>query len=133
VPDGVLSQLPDQKTLAQSVRRSRRRDHPPNPTSLSALCALPDRYKVTLLNENFLLYDSGSPDNEVSRSEDEESDSAGESEHAEAAHRVIVFATRRNIEFLCESPTWFLDGTFSTSPNLFVQIFTILGIRTRTG
>ena len=38
-----------------------------------------------------------------------------------------------NIKFLCQSKTWFLDGTFSTSPNIFVQIFAILGIRARAG
>ena len=82
-----------------------------------------------LLKENFLLYNSGSLFHEELSSEDE----AEEPEHAEATHRVLVFATRRNIEFLCGSTTWFVDGTFSTSPNLFLQIFTILGIQTQAG
>lgn len=68
VPAGVLSQLPDQPALAQAIRRTRRRNMPTNPTSLSAFCDLPDRFKATLLGENFLLYDSGYD------TDDEESD-----------------------------------------------------------
>ncbi|XP_043483508.1 uncharacterized protein LOC122511975 [Leptopilina heterotoma] len=41
--------------------------------------------------------------------------------------RVLVFGTRRNLEFLARSDIWFLDGTFKTSPTIFTQIFTILG------
>jgi len=75
-----------------------------------------------LLGETFLLYDNG-PANEDSdvESAEEEEDSG----------RVLVFSTRRNIELLCNSSTWFLDGTFKTVPGIFAQIFTILGIRKR--
>ena len=34
---------------------------------------------------------------------------------------------------MCGSSTWFLDGTFKTALNIFVQIFTILGLRQRAG
>jgi len=44
-----------------------------------------------------------------------------------------VFATRKNIELLCGSATWFLDGTFKTAPKIFVQLFTILELRHRAG
>lgn len=50
-------------------------------------------------------------------------------ERDENGNRVLVFATRRHIELLCESPIWFLDGTFKVSPTIFTQLFTILGIR----
>ena len=39
----------------------------------------------------------------------------------------------QNIELLCDSPVWFLDGTFKTAPDIFAQIFTIIGLRKRTG
>ena len=44
-----------------------------------------------------------------------------------------MFATRKNIEIFRESSTWFLDGTFKTSPNILAQIFTIIGLWKRTG
>lgn len=37
------------------------------------------------------------------------------------------------MEILCESSTCFLDGTFKTSSNIFVQVFTIIGLQKRTG
>lgn len=128
VPAGVLSQLPDQPALAQTVRRTRRRHLPANPTSLSALRELPDRFKKTLLGENFLLYDSGA-DQAIDESEQDEDSH----EETDKRNRVIVFGTRRNVELLCQSSTWFLDGTFKTAPNIFVQIFTVLGLRSRAG
>lgn len=93
VPAGVLSQLPERENLKQSLRRKRRRELPPNPKSLAELDVLPDNYKKTLLGDNFLIYDS----------KEENDDMEG---------RVIVFSTRRNLELLVQSSTWFLDGTF---------------------
>lgn len=70
-----------------------------------------------------------------SREEEEgsETESDDSSEEPAGRPRVLVFATRRNIELLCQSTTWFLDGTFKTAPHIFVQIFTILGLRQRAG
>ncbi|KAJ8680978.1 hypothetical protein QAD02_016765 [Eretmocerus hayati] len=90
------------------MRRVRRRDLPRNPTPLSDFDDLPDQYTRTLAGENFLIHDSGAGDG-----------------------RILVFATRRNLELLARSPLWFFDGTFEASPRIFVQIFTILGICTR--
>jgi len=45
--------------------------------------------------------------------------------------RVPVFATRENIEILCRSPIWFVDGTFKASPTIFTQLFTVIGLRQR--
>lgn len=122
VSEGVLSQLPEQEALSKSMRRARRKNLPPNPRRLTDFVSLPRRYRETLLGETFLLHDSGPPeaDSEV-ESGDEDEDVA----------RVLVFATRRNIELLCDSTIWFLDGTFKTSPAIFCQIFTILGLRKR--
>ena len=57
-----------------------------NPSTLSDLL---DCYKKSLLGETFLMYDSRSPEDD-SDSEDEE--------EVEERDRVLVFATRRNIE-----------------------------------
>ena len=122
--EGVLSQLPEQEALSKSIRRARRQNCPPNPRKLTEFNELPRRYRETLLGETFLLHDTGPPD----AGSDVES---GDEDDDENVGRVLVFATRRNIELLCNSTIWFLDGTFKSSPAIFCQIFTILGLRKR--
>jgi hypothetical protein len=41
--------------------------------------------------------------------------------------RILMFATRRNLDFLIKSQEWFVDGTFKIVPKLFYQLFTIHG------
>ena len=118
----VLSQLPEREALAKAMRRERRRHLPTNPRSLRELEDLPERFRRTFLGEHFLMYDSRD-DNVEEKEEEQQQD--------EGRDRVLVFSTRRNIELLCASPTWFMDGTFKTAPTLFTQIFTILGLRRR--
>lgn len=111
-PGRVLSQLPLRNNIRQTICRVRRKNLPEKPNSIEDLEDLPDEYTKTSLGEQFVLHD-----NRHTKDEDE--------------GRVIVFGTRKNIEILCRSPIWFLDGTFKMSPTLFTQIFTIIGIRTR--
>jgi len=33
-----------------------------------------------------------------------------------------MFTTRRNVQLLSMSPTWFLDGTFKTAANIFTEV-----------
>lgn len=86
---GVLARLPERKNLKKMMRRQRRAEFPPNPTRITDLQDLPLRYKNSLNGETFLIYDN-----------------------EEQNKRVLVFATRRNLELLAKSTTWFLDGTF---------------------
>lgn len=116
VPSGVLAQLPERENLKKTMRRERRRYLPPNPKSLEDLEGIPDRFKRTLMGDNFMIYDS----REVLEEE-------------EGGSRVIVFATRRNIELLAKSEIWFLDGTFKVCPEIFTQIFTVMGLVKRAG
>lgn len=92
VPAEVLAQLPEREQLKKSIRRVRKKTFPANPKSLEDLDDLPDRYKRTFVGENFLINDT----NDVNG-------------------RVLVFSTRRNMEFLARSSIWFLDGTFKVS------------------
>lgn len=131
VPDDVLTQLSSQPALVRSLQRTRKKELPPNPQNLRDLKEIPERYTKTLLGEVFLLHDSRTPDPEDSDSEDEGSDEEDNPEPETS--RVLVFSTRKNIEYLCESSTWFIDGTFSTAPNIFVQVLTIIGLRSRAG
>lgn len=108
LPSGVLSQMPERENIKKAMRRIRRKGLPPNPQSLSELKRLPERYTKTLIGEKFLIYDSRP-----------ETDSEDEEEDDEESDRVLVFATRRNLEFLCRSKIWFVDGTFKVR-NIYV-------------
>ena len=110
VSTAVLSQLPEREALAKSMRRERRKNMPKNPTSLLELVDVPARFKRTFLDEAFLLYDS--------RDHEDEDEDEDEPEAEDERERVLVFTTRRNIELLCHSGTWFLDGTFKESKDL---------------
>ena len=72
------------------------------PTSLTGF-ELPLALQKSHDGEQFLLHDS-SPQDE---------------------NRVIVFATLPGLDLLSLSDDWFCDGTFSTAPNVFCQIYTI--------
>ena len=38
---------------------------------------------------------------------------------------IIILATSRNLDILEESTSWYVDGTFSTCPQLFYQVLAI--------
>ena len=46
----------------------------------------------------------------------------------EGGPRVIGFATQRNLETLNNASTWMVDGTFSSCPRLFGQVWVIHGL-----
>ena len=108
--------------MTRTIQRIRRKELPANPRKLKDLGDLPDRFTRTLSGKLFLLHDTGPADEEDSDDDDIEF------EEDDDSSRVIVFATRRNIELLCQSPIWFVDGTFDVSPNIFAQLFTVLGL-----
>lgn len=131
VDPGVLSQLPEQPALVRKIQRARKKHMPASPRSLDDVLQIPDVYQKTLVGEMFLLHDSR-PDDEDELSDDDVSDDESATEEPRR-RRVIVFSTRKNIELLCESTIWFLDGTFKTAPAIFAQIFTVIGLRRRIG
>ena len=42
--------------------------------------------------------------------------------------RANIFGTRESLQFLQNSENWFIDGTFSTAPPQFVQLYTAHGL-----
>ena len=40
-------------------------------------------------------------------------------------NRIVLFATKENIEYLSMSSIWLADGTFKTVPTLFCQLYTV--------
>lgn len=78
---------------------------PANPTSLENLQEIAATFRTTLTGDSFLMYDSY-------EEEDEDYDGG----------RIIIFGTRENLQNLCRSPTWFVDGTFKCAPSIFFQL-----------
>ena len=96
--------LPSYSANQQAVNRVRREKRPKmaEPTSLTGF-DLPLALQKTHDGEQFLFHDSG----------------------PQYENRVIVFATLPGLDLLSSSDDWFCDGTFSTAPNVFYQIYTI--------
>lgn len=91
----VLARLPERENLKRAIRVARRKNLPTNPKKLTDLHDLPERFQKTLTGEKFLIFDTRDEGEEVGR--------------------VLVFATRRNLELLKNSDVWFFDGTFKVS------------------
>lgn len=108
-PSTVLAQLPERQNIKKTIQRERSRNFPTNPRLIGELAEIPERYRKTLEGVDFLLYDSF---------EDQDYTLPG---------RVIIFATQDNLRTLFKSKIWFADGTFSTVPTIFFQLFTVMG------
>ena len=111
--------------MTKAMSCEKRRDMPAYPVSLRNMGVVPER------GEQFVMYDSFNESNKDDDDSDVDSEAGFEEE--EEATRIIVFGTVRNIKLLCRNPLWFLDGTFKTSPTIFTELFTVMGLRTRTG
>jgi hypothetical protein len=107
VNTAVAPQLPSVPSMKRTVQRTRNRDNavPPNPKTLEEL-TIPAEYRQTSSGDLFLQYDSGATNN-----------------------RILVFSTTRKINFLKECEDWYVDGTFSSAPQLFLQLYTIHGLK----
>lgn len=70
---------------------------------------IPEKFSKTIKGDEFILYDSGASNN-----------------------RMIVFGTRENLRKLAHHRDWYMDGTFSSSPALFAQLFTIHFLENRS-
>lgn len=102
-----LKRVPTHQQLVKFISDRR---HDANPIAQSAThldnLVLTDALKKTESGKLFLLYDNG-----VEAKED----------------RMIAYATQENIEKLGEATTWLCDGTFSTCPRLFKQLWVLHG------
>lgn len=103
-PVEVRAVLGHTDTLKRTLRRHKRGHRPKQPASLQEL-DISDEWKTTG-GENaqpFLIYDN----------------------ECDAAERIIVFATDECLSYLSSNNHWFMDGTFSTAPALFQQLYVI--------
>ena len=90
-------------SLKRSVRRAKRGTAPPEPHSIENIPnPLPEVYSTLRQNGSFLIYDNGAQQ-----------------------QRVLVFASDDGLNLLGDTDTWFMDGTHSTAPAQFSQLFCI--------
>ncbi|XP_018905098.2 uncharacterized protein [Bemisia tabaci] len=102
-PTSCSNELPKMSSIKRNVQRTRVKatGAPPNPKSREDLI-IPEEYRVTVDEKPFLLFDSGSE-----------------------KKRILIFSTEENLNHLCSADHWFCDGTFSSAPHLFEQLYTI--------
>ncbi|CAM4872329.1 unnamed protein product [Rotaria socialis] len=97
--------LPAQREIAGSLNKSRRLQTPVIPDSQTF--DIPEVYSKTLKNEPFLCIDK----------------------FIRRKTRVLVFVSREQLTLLFESSIIFMDGTFSASPSIFDQVYSLHGIK----
>jgi hypothetical protein len=100
---------PNLESTKRTLRRERSRNMPRDAASIDEII-IEGQWSTTGQDghgEIFLLHDNGIGSHE----------------------RVIVFATRNNLMYLCEADTWFVDGNFAMAPHHFAQIYVLLAKR----
>ena len=100
--ESIKVTMPPVHHIRRDIRRQRKMAGNPIPVPQDRFFDIPPIYQETTAGQPFLLHDSGHEEN-----------------------RILVFATNDNIQLLAESPSWFMDGTFKTAPELFFQLYTI--------
>ena len=98
--------LPNPETIKRVLRRTRSENRPPEPRSLRDFQLVGD-WTLTRGNrpENFILHDNG----------------------VNAQERMIIFAKQSHVQKLSECQKWCMDGNFAVAPDLFMQLYVILG------
>ena len=78
---------------------------PALPSTCSEI-VFPPKLTITFKGDQFLMYDSGPVEK-----------------------RIVIFATKRNLQCLSQSSRWYADGTFKTVLLLFHQLYTLHGLK----
>ena len=96
--DDVLAQLLSLESIRSSLYRARHEHTPILQTHVRDV-SLSGRYIKTQSGEDFLLVDND---------------------------KIMIFATEENLRLMSEADAFYIDGTFSTCPSLFYQVWTSL-------
>lgn len=102
-PDEVVVRFPKASAFGRGIRNERKGDGPKAPKTLAELVLAPT---TTTTGEEFIMFDNGK----------------------DAKGRIIMFATKKSMEFLATGDTIFMDETVSSAPVLFNQVYTIHGM-----
>ena len=92
---------PNLESTKRSLRREKSRHMTRDPANIEGEWS---RTGQDELGELFLLHDNGINSDE----------------------RVIVFATRDHLQFLCEVEAWFVDGNYAMAPRQLAQVYVLL-------
>ena len=96
--------LPRLDSVKRTIRRHKCLDEDTSFNQASAAeMIIPDKYRITLKGEFFLVYDSGIGD----------------------SNRMLIFSAPKMLSLLQESQSWYADGTFKVVPEQFFQLYTI--------
>lgn len=101
----AATELPSTSGMARAVRRIRHVANalPDDPGTLAEL-KIEDEFTKTEKGDNFLLFDN-----------------------MDAENRIIIMTTNANLTFMLNCDDLYMDGTFSVTPPLFKQLYTIHG------
>ena len=99
-----LIALPRLDSVKRTIRRHKCLDQETSVNQASAAeMIIPDKYRITLKGELFLIHDSGIGD----------------------SNRMLIFSAPKMLSLLQESQSWYADGTFKVVPEQFFQLYTI--------
>ena len=103
----AVAQLPRVLHLKRTINRVRAKgsNYPKMPLHRRDI-VLPESFQRTKMGDKFLLYDSGTEDDD----------------------RIFIFGTAHALTVLASCQHWFVDGTFKVVPKLFHQLYTIHGL-----
>lgn len=106
IPTECAAQLPNINRLKRTVQRLRKQQLqlPKEPTDFNF--SIPDEMTKTTDGNLFLQYDSGIN-----------------------TDRILIFSTNYLLKLMTQCNNWFCDGTFSSAPTLFYQVYTIHGVQ----
>ncbi len=104
ISENARLEIGNLNALKRNIQRERQIGRPKNPDTLEEL-QIPTEWTTTGEEDGrpFLIYDNGH----------------------EAEKRIIIFLTQESMHHLANTKTWFMDGTYSTAPALFEQLFVI--------
>ncbi|CAF3502099.1 unnamed protein product [Rotaria sp. Silwood2] len=101
----TIAILPSQREMSSSLNKARRLETPPIPDS--QIFDIPYLYTRTIKNEEFLCVDK----------------------FIKRKTRILLFASNEQLKLLFQNSIVLMDGTFSTCPKIFDQVFTIHSIK----
>ncbi|CAF3900866.1 unnamed protein product [Rotaria sordida] len=107
---GTAAEIPMFQQLRSTGYRKRLEILPPSPKKTNIRTfIIPEVFRLNLSNEPFLIHDSANPD------------------------RIIVFASKKSLNYLGTCSVIYSDGTFKTAPRYFKQAYTIHAWSADTG
>lgn len=100
----VAAKLPCVENLSRTLRNVRQKHNPmPADPKRGDVFEIPAEFTVTAKGDQFLMYDKSGKD------------------------RLLIFCTKKNLQTLKESYTWYGDGTFSCVSRSSSQLYTLHG------